>query len=1061
MLSLALRRALWQSRLVGAVVVLVTIAGTLLGVCALLLGPTQDRAFDLELRPAHQQSLHQDDGEGFTMNAFLTRVPNAYITEVRETTAAQLREVLGRLEPRITVVESSPMRDLVGHGQSAVGYLSAGNGIESLAELISGRWPTSTTGPTETTVHETAARLLDLSLGDEIRIGGTSGLDGVSDPMTLVVVGTFAPASDLGWESDPLDGAGTDPDHGSGSSTATAFGPFVVDDAEFLTTGSAASRLRVTAWPDVARADRDSVVAAVAAYDGAGDRLAADLADRVEIARVTWSLPDILQRVEAQRVASRSLVLVAVLLGAALSLTALLLAGRLVAGVRDEERVLLVALGVSPRQQLLAAGFEALVVGVVSAGLALPAAMLVHSQLTHLALPAAAGLAQESTFTGGLLVTVVGCAFALAPVLMLTALDTSTTTAHTRRRWALTRAPVDWTLMVTAGSVAVLAWWQVRDRPDTTAAGGDVTLTLAPVVGLLATTLVVLRLVPALLRLASRISVRSPALVLPLSTRQAASRPHPGAAMALIASAVAATTFALGLGSTWERSQVDQADLRVGTDLSLTTRTTPTQDDAKAVREAVDGRSAAVSAVVNRPVTIGRFGGSRDVPPPTLVAVDTSVAGEVLRGRLEDDTWAHVAGQLDPGPDVPGVTLTDGIVTLRGHAETTLPITVTAAAVVEGTGGLRHPVAAAPVPLDGRTHRMVWTEPVDGLRLVALVLHLDSRRARPDQIVTADAELTVTLTGGDASTTWHAHPQNRDPVQQPSVTSTPVADGLRLRASAVVDTGRLSDGGGDLLVTSFPAPAAVPAAVSEDLADAIGVTTGDRLEGVLSTARVPLQVVAVVADVPSAPGRPAVLADADAISRSLIAGGQLEPFVDAWWVGHPAEETERALRDLDLGSIITRAQVTDELVRGPFEVIVPTVLNTLVAAAVVLLLAGIALVTGADRRRRAVELTRLRAMGLTRRAAQRLLLTEYAASLAPLLTLGFLVGLAAAWALGPLMVRSETGAAPVPAPVLDWPWGSGALALGGAVLGSALVTWVVATRQVRASDRAGLRTGDS
>jgi hypothetical protein len=197
------------------------------------------------------------------------------------------------------------------------------------------------------------------------------------------------------------------------------------------------------------------------------------------------------------------------------------------------------------------------------------------------------------------------------------------------------------------------------------------------------------------------------------------------------------------------------------------------------------------------------------------------------------------------------------------------------------------------------------------------------------------------------------------------------------------------------------------------------------------------------------------------VSRSLIAGGQLEPFVDAWWVGGPTAQAERALTELDLGSVVTRAGVTDDLARGPFEVTVPTVLTALVVAAVVLLLAGIALVTGADQRRRVVELTRLRALGLPRRGARRLLLGEYATSLSPLVLLGCCVGWAASWALGPLMVRSDQGTSPVPVAVLDWPWATSALVLGGAVLGSVLVTWLVAVRQVHASDRAGLRTGDS
>jgi predicted lysophospholipase L1 biosynthesis ABC-type transport system permease subunit len=162
-----------------------------------------------------------------------------------------------------------------------------------------------------------------------------------------------------------------------------------------------------------------------------------------------------------------------------------------------------------------------------------------------------------------------------------------------------------------------------------------------------------------------------------------------------------------------------------------------------------------------------------------------------------------------------------------------------------------------------------------------------------------------------------------------------------------------------------------------------------------------------------------------------------------------------------VGEVVPGARGTDDLARGPFEVIVPTVLVTLVVAAVLLLLAGIALVAGADRRRRSAELTRLRALGLPRRGAQRLLLAEHATFLGPLVLLGLLVGATASWVLGPLMVRSDLGAAPVPTAVADWPWVAAGLVLGGAVLGSALVTWVVAVRQVRASDRAGLRTGDS
>lgn len=1052
MLSLVLRRARGQYRLVASVVALVTVAATLLGVCALLLGPTQDRAFTQELQPSRAQDVDID--------AFMVTLRNDELVEVRDTVADQLRDVFGSLEPEFTSIETSPVRELLGR-RSAVGYLSAGDGIAPRSVLVSGRWPQGTTGTPETTVHEAAARRLGLEVGDEVRLDGGSGTGGIYEPVTLVVVGTFRPASDLGWESDLLVGAGVDPDYSDSANTEAAYGPFVIDDQAFLDSGSPVARLRVTARPDIARADRASLTDAVEAYDGAGDRLAADLADRVKLTRVTSQLPQTLDRIEAQRAAGRSSVLVAVLLGAALSLAALLLAGRLVASVRDEERVLLVAFGASPRQQLVAAAGEAVLLAVLAAALALPLAAVAHSGLTHLAGPDAAGLAQGPTFTRGLLLAVLGCTLLLAPALVLTALDTSTTSAATRRRWALARSGADATLLVVASAVAVLAWWQLRSQPDTAAARGDVTLTLAPVVGVAAATLVVVRLVPVLLRAASGLALRSPALVLPLSVQQAARRPHPGTALVLIAAAVAAATFGLGFRSTWERSQADQADLRVGTDLSLAVPTAPTEAEALAVRAAADGRSSAVSAVVARPVAIGRYVGTSD-RPPVLVALDTHVAGDLLRGRLDERTWSDLADELDPGPAVTGPALLDGA-TLQGRSEASLPLRVTATAVVEGASGLRRTLTARKVALDGVAAPLTWDEPVaDGDRLVALALHLDGPFPRSsDQVVDAGVTFTLALPGADEEGDWHAYPQADDPVSDPTVSVDPGPDGLALRVGAEVDNGRVGDGGGDLLVTSFAAPDGVPVALSEELADAIDAKTGQLLATVVGATSLPLKVVAVVPDVPSAPGGPAVLADADAISRGLLAGGQLGPLVDAWWVGEPTPAAEQALDDLGIGEVTTRAAATDDLARGPFEVIVPTVLTTLVVAAVVLLLAGIALVTGADRRRRAAELTRLRALGLPRADARRLLLTEHAAFLGPLVLLGFLVGAVASWLLGPLMVRSDSGSAPVPAAVADWPWVAAAVVVGGAVLGSALVTWAVAVRQVRASDHAGLRTGDS
>ncbi len=590
-------------------------------------------------------------------------------------------------------------------------------------------------------------------------------------------------------------------------------------------------------------------------------------------------LPDTLDRIEAQRAAGRSIVLVAVLLGAALSLAALLLAGRLVAAVRDEERVLLVAFGASRRQQLVAAGFEAVLLALVAAGLALPAAALVHSWLTHLAGPAAAGLTQAPTVTGGLVLTVLGCTLVARSG---AGADRRRHEHHVRGHPApLGAGPRRCRLDPHRGGRGgrrVLAWWQLRGQPDTTAGRGDVTLTLAPVVCLVATTLVVVRLVPVLLRAASRLALRSPALVLPLSVQQAARRPHPGTAMVLIAAAVAAATFGLGLRSTWERSQVDQADLRVGTDLSLDRA--HDADRGRCGGRARRGRGAVRGRLGGRSTdrwpsaaTSARRTRRRPWSPSTATwPVTCSAAGSTTA------PGAALAARLDPGPAVTGLALADGATTLRGRSAGALPITATATAVVEGTTGLRHTLTAAPVPLDGQVHPLTWSEPVDdGLRLVALALHLDGPSSPgADEIAAADVDLTVTVPGGaatDGSTTGTPSPRTRPgrrPVRHRRARRGrhPAAD--RRRGGHRSAARRRRGPAGHVLRRAGPAyrwrcPKTSPTPSTP--------RSATRSTGNVGATPLPLKVVAVVPDVPSAPGRPAVLADVDAVSRSLIAGG--------------------------------------------------------------------------------------------------------------------------------------------------------------------------------------------
>jgi predicted lysophospholipase L1 biosynthesis ABC-type transport system permease subunit len=192
----------------------------------------------------------------------------------------------------------------------------------------------------------------------------------------------------------------------------------------------------------------------------------------------------------------------------------------------------------------------------------------------------------------------------------------------------------------------------------------------------------------------------------------------------------------------------------------------------------------------------------------------------------------------------------------------------------------------------------------------------------------------------------------------------------------------------------------------------------------------------------------------------LIGAGYLEPVVDAWWVAHPAPGTARALDRLDLGDVTTRGEVAAQLRQGPLRASIPAALLLLVVAAVLLLLAGTALVIGADRTARSAEVARLRALGLTRRAAMRLVLTEHGILLGVLVLTGALVGAVASLALAPNLIRSDVGVAPVPAAVLEWPWLPGVGVVAGVLLGCLAIAAAITLVAVRRSGAGQLREVD-
>src|SRR5262249_26461247 len=118
--------------------------------------------------------------------------------------------------------------------------------------------------------------------------------------------------------------------------------------------------------------------------------------------------------------------------------------------------------------------------------------------------------------------------------------------------------------------------WQLRlygsplTRTVQGSLGLDPLLVAAPAIGILAGSVLALRIVPLLAHVADRLASRGRTLVASLGSRQLARRPlrYTRAALLLML-AMSMGVFSVSYGSTWAASQRDQADYQVGADVRI------------------------------------------------------------------------------------------------------------------------------------------------------------------------------------------------------------------------------------------------------------------------------------------------------------------------------------------------------------------------------------------------------------------------------------------------------------------------------------------------------------
>jgi hypothetical protein len=450
------------------------------------------------------------------------------------------------------------------------------DGLADHATLISGAWPGAAPdgGPLQLAVLELIASELDLHVGDPLPLTGRSvaGLD-----VDATIVGIYRPTDSLDpfwWEDSALLDGVTE------SSDYRTFGPLMAarDDLVARATNGGTVLLTWHAFPTFAQLPISDVTGLRTRIEQLPSAVSSLLPNGFAVA--TTGLPALLSTSESALVTSRTGVLLllaqlAILAGYAIALTA-----DLIVDQRRLDTALLRSRGASPVQVGLLA--------LVEAGLlAIPAALLAPwlagqaLLLFNVAGPLAGiGLRISPTITPDAYLAGAGAAIGCALLLVMPAFNAARSYAAERsgraRQGTRTfgqRLGLDIALL----AVTAIGLWQLRlyGTPLTKSVQGalgiDPLLIAAPAIGILAGSVVALRIVPLLATVADKLAARGRNLVGSLGARQLARRPlrYTRTALLLIL-AMSMGVFSLAYGRTWTNSQADQAAFQTGADLLVT-----------------------------------------------------------------------------------------------------------------------------------------------------------------------------------------------------------------------------------------------------------------------------------------------------------------------------------------------------------------------------------------------------------------------------------------------------------------------------------------------------------
>ncbi len=409
----------------------------------------------------------------------------------------------------------------------------------------------------------------------------------------------------------------------------------------------------------------------------------------------------------------------------------LVLAARLLAGLREEESALLRARGATRWQVTRPVLAEAVVLG---AALTL-AGVLTGTRLTGVL--AGLGNVRLDHYPGitplawlSALAMLVLCAAVMAwPALRAMTPDT----ARRRQGRPARLAGIAWAGGDLAlAALAAFSVWELRGysavaHPATGSLGIDPVVAVAPALALAGTALIPLRGLPLLARLADRATDHERRLAAPMVSWQIARQPiRQSGPVLLVVVATAATTLALTGYASWRQSAADQAAFAVGSDAQVNASAALPLGAAGPITRAPGVTAATPAALAD----IGN--GSQ------MIALNADTAGKTILLRPDlsplplNALWQRISPSRLSGLVLPGQPdRLEIIAALGARPDPSTARTLREAAVtawIQDAGGATYQIPVAePMPFDGRPHSLVFRLSGPGqasypLRLLGLTL---------------------------------------------------------------------------------------------------------------------------------------------------------------------------------------------------------------------------------------------------------------------------------------------------------------------------------------------------